>query len=135
MPALRPFHALALLATAALPLLSGCDMLGIEPASAVSARREADGRAVGAACRHSGRGLEDCYSLNRKADKAAVFAGWKEMSDYMRDNKVPEAPPGTAPAAPAPAPAPAAEAKAPVTAKAPAEARAPAAASAPAAKR
>ena len=118
---MRPAHALFLLATAALPLLSGCDMLGIEPASALTAKREADGRAVGAACRHSGRGLEDCYALNRKADKAAVFAGWKEMSEYMRENKVPEAPPaaGASPTAPAPA----------------AEAKAPGAASAPAAKR
>ena len=75
----------------------------------------------------------------RKADKAAVFAGWKEMSDYMRDNKVPEAPPGAAAAAPAPVAA--AEVKAPAAAKAPAEAKATAeakaanAASAPAAKR
>lgn len=121
MPAKRPAHALILLATAALPLLSGCDMLGIEPASAVSARREADGRAVGAACRHSGRGLEDCYAINRKADKAAVFAGWKEMSEYMRENKVPEAPPAAG--APATAPTPAAEAKAPGAASAPATKR------------
>jgi hypothetical protein len=62
----------------------------IEPASAVAERREADGKAVGAACRHAGRALEDCFSLNRKAEKAAVYAGWKEMSDYMRENKVPE---------------------------------------------
>jgi hypothetical protein len=69
-----------------LPILAGCDLLGIEPASAVAERREADGKAVGAACRHAGRALE----LNRKAEKAAVYAGWKEMSDYMRENKVPE---------------------------------------------
>lgn len=116
---MRPAHALFLLATAAMPLLSGCDMLGIEPASALTAKREADGRAVGAACRHSGRGLEDCYALNRKADKAAVFTGWKEMSEYMRENKVPEAPP----AAGAPAAAPAAEAKAPAAASPPAAKR------------
>lgn len=90
-----------------LPLMAGCDLLGIEPASAIAERREADGKAVGAACRHAGRALEDCFALNRKADKAAVFAGWKEMSDYMRENKVPEIPPqvgadrAAAPAAPA----------------------------------
>ncbi|MFM8770325.1 MAG: hypothetical protein ACKOD9_22080 [Rubrivivax sp.] len=75
-------------ALAGLTLLVGCDMLGVESASAVSARREAEGRAIGGACRHAGRAIEDCYALNRKADKAAVFSGWREMNDYMRENKV-----------------------------------------------
>jgi hypothetical protein len=79
-------------------LVSGCDMLGIESAAAISARKEAEGKAVGAACRHAGRALEDCYSLNKKADKSAVFAGWREMSDYMRENKIDE----VSPQAPAP---------------------------------
>jgi hypothetical protein len=26
--------------------------------------------------------------LNRRADKAAVYAGWREMNDYMRENKL-----------------------------------------------
>jgi len=69
-------------------LLAGCDMLGIEAASAVAARKEAEGKAVGGACRHAGRAIEDCYVMNRKADKAAVFAGWREMNDYMRENKI-----------------------------------------------
>jgi hypothetical protein len=69
-------------------LLAGCDMLGIESAQALAGRKEADGKAVGGACRHAGRALEDCYTLNRKADKAAVFAGWREMNDYMRENKI-----------------------------------------------
>ena len=69
-------------------LLSGCDLLGIEPASAVVARKEAEGKAVGGACRHAGRAIEDCYTMNKKADKAAVFAGWREMNDYMRENKI-----------------------------------------------
>ena len=68
--------------------ISGCDMLGIESAQVIAERREADGKAVGGACRHAGRALEDCYALNRKADKAAVFAGWREMNDYMRENKI-----------------------------------------------
>ena len=55
---------------------------------AAAARREAEGKAIGGACRHAGRAIEDCYGLNRKADKAAVFAGWREMNDYMRENKV-----------------------------------------------
>jgi hypothetical protein len=81
-------------------LLAGCDLLGGEPAEAVAARKEAEGRAVGGACRHAGRAIEDCFALNKRADKAAVFAGWREMNDYMRDNKVEAvAPQGT----PAPA--------------------------------
>lgn len=71
-----------------LAALSGCDLLGIEPASVLAARRDAEGKAVGAACRHAGRAIEDCYTLNRKADKGAVFAGWRDMNDYMRENKI-----------------------------------------------
>jgi hypothetical protein len=76
-----------LLLTATLAL-AGCDLLGIESAQAVAARKEAEGRAVGSACRHAARALEDCFALNRKADKAAVVAGWREMNDYMRENKM-----------------------------------------------
>lgn len=79
-----------LLAAAA---LSGCDQLGIESAQAVAERREAEGRALGGACRHAGRAIEDCYTLNPKADKAAIFAGWREMNDYMAENKLSEVPP------------------------------------------
>jgi hypothetical protein len=77
-----------LLSLAGLVTLTACDMLGVESASATAARREAEGKAIGGACRHAGRAIEDCYGLNRKADKAAVFAGWREMNDYMRENKV-----------------------------------------------
>ena len=87
---LRPLPWLLLVVT---PILASCDLLGIEPASAIAERRDADGKAIGAACRHAGRALEDCFALNRKADKAAVYAGWKEMSDYMRENKVSEVAP------------------------------------------
>jgi len=34
------------------------------------------------------RSIEDCYSLNEEASKAAVFAGWKAMDEYMRENKI-----------------------------------------------
>ena len=76
------------LVLAAALLMAGCDMLGIESAQVLAERKEADGKAVGGGCRHAGRALEDCYTLNRKADKAAVFAGWREMNDYMRENKI-----------------------------------------------
>ncbi len=72
------------------PLLAGCDKLGIETSGAVAARKEADSKAVGAACRHAGRAIEDCYQLNKQADRAAVFAGWRDMNDYMRDKKIAE---------------------------------------------
>ena len=49
---------------------------------------EAEAQAVGGACRHAMRGLEDCFTLNPKAPKAAVYAGWKEMDAYMRENKI-----------------------------------------------
>jgi hypothetical protein len=69
--------------------LGGCDLFGGgESAEALATRKEAEGKAVGGACRHAGRAIEDCYVLNKRADKAAVFAGWREMNDYMRDNKV-----------------------------------------------
>ncbi|HSB98656.1 MAG TPA: hypothetical protein VLE45_01995, partial [Burkholderiaceae bacterium] len=63
---------LAALATA------GCNLFGSEAAEAAAARREADGKAIGGACRHAGRAIEDCYLLNRRADKAAIYAGWRE---------------------------------------------------------
>ena len=48
-------------------------------------------------------GIEDCYTLNPKASKASVFDGWKEMDQYMRDNKIEGAPSTLPPPAPAPA--------------------------------
>ena len=56
-------------------------------------RVEADGKAIGGACRHALRGIEDCYRLNEKALKTAVFEGWKEMDIYMRENKIEGIPP------------------------------------------
>ena len=79
----RPLLLLAILTS-----LAGCDQLGLEAASVTAARVEADGKAVGGACRHGGRAIEDCFALNRKVDKAAIYAGWREMDDYMRENKM-----------------------------------------------
>ncbi len=75
-----------LLCTLAL-LLSGCDIPGLGPDPRI-ALREADGKAIGGACRHALRGIEDCYQLNVKALKTAVFEGWREMDQYMRENKI-----------------------------------------------
>lgn len=76
--------------------LGACDQLGIESAAVQSARREADGKAIGAGCRQAARSVELCFELNKRADRAAVFAGWREMNDYMRENQL-EAMPAQAP--------------------------------------
>jgi hypothetical protein len=68
--------------------LTGCELLGIEDPAKVAAAVEADGKAIGAACRHAARAIEDCYARNPRASKAAVFAGWREMNDYMAENKI-----------------------------------------------
>ncbi len=81
-------HALLLAALLGAAPLAGCDMLGIESAEKVAAAREADGKAIGGACRHAGRAIEDCFAIYRKADRSAVFAGWRDMNDYMRENKI-----------------------------------------------
>jgi len=87
--------------SSAAALLAGCDALGLESAEKVAAAREADGKAIGGACRHAGRALEDCYLLNAKAQRAAVFTGWREMDEYMRENKLEAVPPQLARGVPA----------------------------------
>ena len=84
--------------------LQGCDQLGIETPVKAQERAAADAKAIGSACRHAMRAIEDCYVLNPKADKAAVYAGWREMDEYMRENKLE----GIAPVVPRPEPASAA---------------------------
>lgn len=68
--------------------LMACDKLPIPDPNRAAMQKELDSKAVGGACRHAGRALEDCYRLNPKASKAAVFAGWREMNDYMTENKL-----------------------------------------------
>ncbi len=91
-PTAMPRRALIAIVLLASSLLAGCDMLGgalgIESPEKVAAAREAEGKAIGGACRHAGRAIEDCYALNKKAEKASVFAGWRDMNDYMRENKI-----------------------------------------------
>jgi len=91
-------------------LLGGCERLGIPDFTKSSANAEADGKAIGSACRHAGRAIEDCYNLNPNAQRAAVFAGWREMNDYMAEKNIAEVEPKVPPPAPAveekPAPKP-----------------------------
>lgn len=84
----RPALLRLLAACALLGMLAGCDKIpGMGPDPRI-AQREEEARAIGGACRHALRGLEDCFTLNPKASKAAVFAGWKDMDAYMRENKL-----------------------------------------------
>lgn len=76
------------LALAVALLTTGCDQLGIEDPAKVAAAKEAEGKAIGGACRNAMRAIEDCYALNPKAQKAAVYDGWREMDEYMRENKL-----------------------------------------------
>ena len=98
----RPLAAFAPLALAALLLLSGCEMLGIESPEKLAGHKQAEGKAVGSACRHALRAIEDCYTLNPKAVKAAIFGGWREMDEYMRENKLDGIAPTLAKAPPKP---------------------------------
>lgn len=85
--------------------LGGCDYLGIQSAAQVAEQVDADGKAIGGACRHALRAIEDCYKLNPKASKAAVYNGWRDMDTYMRENNlvgiVPAPPPPPPPKPPA----------------------------------
>ena len=65
-PTVRIALALPLLA-----LLAGCEIPGLSG----DQMNEADAKATGSACRHALRGIEDCYLLNPKAPRAAVYAG------------------------------------------------------------
>ena len=73
--------------TAIVLLLAGCDIPGMGPDPRI-AQREAEAHAIGSACRYGLRGIENCYELYEDVSKAAIFAGWKEMDEYMRENKI-----------------------------------------------
>lgn len=78
---------LRLLIPALALLLAGCDIPGMGPDPRI-AQREADAKAIGGACRFGLRSIEDCYILNEKASKSDMFTGWKDMDQYMRENKL-----------------------------------------------
>jgi len=77
-----------LLLLAMLLSLGGCDLVTALLADPKAAQRVADSKAIGSACRYGMRSIEDCYALNEKASKASIFDGWKEMDQYMRENKI-----------------------------------------------
>ncbi len=70
----RSLFRFALAMTAATSLLAGCEQLGIPDPAKANAQAEAEGRAIGSA--------------------------WKEMNDYMSENKIAEVIPQLPPPAP-----------------------------------
>lgn len=79
---------LPLLLAGAVALTTGCEWLGFESVADVRKRQEIDGRAIGGACRHAGRAIEDCFASFAGSSRAAIFDGWREMNDYMTENKM-----------------------------------------------
>ncbi len=87
--------------------LSACDQiehkLGLEDPAKKEARMEPEAKAVGSACRQSGRAIEDCYAIYSWLPKAGIYSGWREMDEYMRENKLetiePQLPPPEPPGA------------------------------------
>lgn len=96
----RPCRLIAL--TALATALAGCDLAEITGEAKVQAAREAEGKALGSACRHAGRAIEDCYAKSPKVSKAAIFNGWREMDAYMRENNIQVVLPDALKALPAP---------------------------------
>ena len=66
-------------------MLVGCDGFASKPEVS---KKQLDARAVGAACRHAVRALEDCYVLTPKSAKSDILQGWLTMDAYMRENKI-----------------------------------------------
>lgn len=88
--------------------LSGCDaiqqQLGIENPAAKAAQNQAEARAVGGACRQSGRAIEDCYAIYSWLPMASIYEGWRDMDAYMRENKLETIEPQLPPVQPPPTP-------------------------------
>lgn len=68
--------------------LAGCDQIKERAGIQDPTKVEAEGKAIGSACRHAGWGIEDCFRLNPGASKPAMFAGWKDMNEYMLKNNM-----------------------------------------------
>ncbi len=75
-----------LMVAGAATMLSSCDLSQIPGLDGRLSLE--DSKAVGAACRHSGRALEDCFALNPNSHQAGVFEGWRDMNDYMLANQI-----------------------------------------------
>lgn len=62
---------------------SGCEYVGGMFAPKPLEEQREEGLALGAGCRQAGQSLEDCYTRNPNSLKAGIYAGWKEMHEYM----------------------------------------------------
>lgn len=67
--------------------LSGCGRMLPDP-EAEARRQDEESAAIGGACKQAGRSVEDCFSLHEGAARAGVIRGWREMDEYMRQNKI-----------------------------------------------
>ncbi len=83
-PILRS-HGVKLIAMLALSFtLGGCDYVAsFTKPKQTPEEAKAEGIALGAGCRQAGQSLEDCYQRNPDKLKAGIFAGWKDMHEYM----------------------------------------------------
>lgn len=75
-----------LMVAGAATMLSSCDLSQIPGLDGKLSLE--DSKAIGAACRHSGRALEDCFTMNPNTHQAGVFDGWRDMNDYMVANRL-----------------------------------------------
>ncbi|WP_051516499.1 hypothetical protein [Herbaspirillum sp. RV1423] len=89
-PILRS-HGVKLIAMLALSLtLSACDYVAsFTKPKQTPEEAKAEGIALGAGCRQAGQSLEDCYQRNPDKLKAGIFAGWKDMHEYMAAKNIP----------------------------------------------
>jgi len=89
-PILRS-HGVRLIAMLALSFtLSACDYVAsFTKPKQTPEEAKAEGIALGAGCRQAGQSLEDCYQRNPDKLKAGIFAGWKDMHEYMAAKNIP----------------------------------------------
>jgi hypothetical protein len=88
---------LALMAGVTLSL-SACDYISsFTKPKQTPEEAKAEGIALGAGCRQAGQSLEDCYQRNPEALKAGIFAGWKDMHEYMAAKGIQTVTPPTPP--------------------------------------
>ncbi|MBP0599171.1 hypothetical protein J8I26_13710 [Herbaspirillum sp. LeCh32-8] len=82
--------------------LSACDYISsFTKPKQTPEEAKAEGIALGAGCRQAGQTLEDCYQRNPEALKAGIFAGWKDMHEYMAAKGIQTVTPPPPPAEPA----------------------------------
>jgi type IV secretory pathway VirB10-like protein len=92
-PLMLPGRVVKLVAILALSLsLGACDYISsFNKPKQTPEEAKAEGIALGAGCRLAGQSLEDCYQRNPNSLKAGIFAGWKDMHEYMAAKNIPTA--------------------------------------------